>query len=111
MRTLFFLFATVLAGVSLPAFGGAASGCRIGAYRLVDGSVVDVAPSAGDTLRWRRLDGMTGALQKIQNETWKSTSAGRIVRMARPLHSRIAKQGRSASMESQANASRSTLPT
>jgi len=73
MRTLFLLLTPALVSLSLPAFGGAVSDCHIGAYRLTDGSFVDVAPSDGETLRWRRLDGMTGALQKVQDETWRST--------------------------------------
>jgi hypothetical protein len=73
VRRIFFLLATALASVSLPAFGGVDSDCHIGAYRLIDDSFVDIAPSEGNTLRWRRLDGMTGALQKVQDETWKST--------------------------------------
>jgi pimeloyl-ACP methyl ester carboxylesterase len=73
MRTLLFLLTTALVSLSLPAFGRAGSDCHIGAYRLTDDSFVDIAPSEGDTLRWRRLDGMTGALQKVQDETWTST--------------------------------------
>jgi len=73
MRTFFLLLTTILAAVLLPAFGSAVNDCHIGAYRLTDGSFVDIAPSTGETLRWRRLDGMTGALQKVQGETWKST--------------------------------------
>lgn len=48
--------------------------CHIGAYRLSDGAVVDVASSAGDTLRWRRFDGTTGALHRAGTGTWTSTS-------------------------------------
>jgi uncharacterized protein len=47
--------------------------CHIGSYRLVDGNLVDIAPSEGDTLRWRRFDGATGALHKTANGIWKST--------------------------------------
>jgi hypothetical protein len=47
--------------------------CRIGSYRLTDGSLVDIAPSEGDTLRWRRFDGATGALHKGSDGTWNST--------------------------------------
>jgi uncharacterized protein len=47
--------------------------CHIGSYRLADGNVVDVAPSEGDTLRWRRFDGTTGALHRTANGKWKST--------------------------------------
>src|SRR3977135_3876041 len=69
MRTLFFLLTTALVSVSLSAFGAAVSDCHIGSYRLTDGSFIDIAPSEGETLRWRRLDGMTGALQKVEDET------------------------------------------
>jgi len=47
--------------------------CHIGSYRLADGSLVDIAPSEGDTLRWRQFDGTTGALHKAGDGTWKST--------------------------------------
>ena len=48
--------------------------CHIGSYRLTDGTLVDIAPSDDDTLRWRQFDGTTGALHKIENGAWKSTS-------------------------------------
>ena len=35
--------------------------------------MVDIAPSTGTTLRWRRFDGTTGALAKGANGTWTST--------------------------------------
>jgi len=47
--------------------------CHIGSYRLADGNLVDIAPSDDDTLRWRQLDGVTGALHKSANGIWKST--------------------------------------
>jgi pimeloyl-ACP methyl ester carboxylesterase len=59
--------------LAIPGSGGAVGDCHIGAYRLTDGSFVDIAPAEGKTLRWRRLDGMTGVLQEVQHETWKST--------------------------------------
>jgi dienelactone hydrolase len=40
----------------------AAPDCRIGAYRLDDGRIVDVGPSSAG-LRWRMPDGTTGVLQ------------------------------------------------
>lgn len=52
----------------------AVSECHIGAYRLSDGGVVDIAPSHDDTLRWRRFDGTTGALHKTVTGVWSSTS-------------------------------------
>jgi uncharacterized protein len=48
--------------------------CHVGTYRLADGGVVDIAPSEGDTLRWRRFDGTTGVLHRAPNGTWKSTT-------------------------------------
>jgi len=48
--------------------------CHIGAYRLSDGSIVDINASAKDTLRWRRLDGTTGALHPHPDQPWVSTA-------------------------------------
>jgi pimeloyl-ACP methyl ester carboxylesterase len=65
-----------LATAFLPAFARAADtvgDCRIGAYRLTDGSVVDVGASDEDTLRWRRFDGTTGKLHKNADGSWNST--------------------------------------
>ena len=50
-----------------------ADGCQLGAYRLSDGEIVDIARSEGDTLRWRKFDGTTGALRKKQDGLWTST--------------------------------------
>ena len=47
--------------------------CHVGAYRLADGSVVDVGPSDGAHLRWRREDGTTGLLTSHADGTWTST--------------------------------------
>jgi hypothetical protein len=52
---------------------GAAPDCRVGSYRLKDGSLVDIAPSEGETLRWRLFDGSTGALHRQSNDEWRST--------------------------------------
>jgi pimeloyl-ACP methyl ester carboxylesterase len=50
------------------------SDCHIGAYRLTDSSVVDIAPGGEDhTLRWRKFDGTTGALHKTEGGRWTST--------------------------------------
>jgi uncharacterized protein len=40
----------------------APSDCHVGAYRLADGMVVDLAMSESTTLRWRKPDGTTGVL-------------------------------------------------
>jgi pimeloyl-ACP methyl ester carboxylesterase len=47
--------------------------CHVGAYRLADGSVVDVGPGDGAHLRWRREDGTTGQLTQRDDGTWTST--------------------------------------
>jgi uncharacterized protein len=47
--------------------------CHVGSYRLADGNLLDIAPSEGDTLRWRQFDGTTGALHKSADGSWKST--------------------------------------
>jgi uncharacterized protein len=64
--------ASLLVPLALRADPGSA-GCHVGAYRLTDGSVIDIAPSEHETLRWRRLDGTTGALHKKADGTWQST--------------------------------------
>jgi pimeloyl-ACP methyl ester carboxylesterase len=47
--------------------------CRIGAYRLQDGDVVEVGPSNDNALRWRKWDGETGALKRAHDDIWTST--------------------------------------
>ena len=47
--------------------------CHIGTYRLADGGFLDIAPSEGKTLRWRRVDGTTGALTDKGAGLWTST--------------------------------------
>jgi hypothetical protein len=47
--------------------------CHIGAYRLADGSLVDIGASDGSHLRWRREDGTTGLLTRHSDGTWTST--------------------------------------
>lgn len=47
--------------------------CHIGTYQMTDGGIVDVAPSDGNALRWRRFDGATGALTWQSNGSWAST--------------------------------------
>jgi uncharacterized protein len=66
------LLAMTLGGV-MEAHASEADDCRIGSYRLKDGSLVDIAPASSDTLRWRRLDGATGALRSAANEEWRSS--------------------------------------
>ena len=50
-----------------------AKDCHIGTYRLPDGGMVDIAPSDGTTLRWRRFDGTTGALTGKAGGLWTSS--------------------------------------
>lgn len=47
--------------------------CRIGIYRLSDGSDVDIAPSDEGRLRWRRKDGTSGSLSRNADGSWSST--------------------------------------
>ena len=56
-----------------PAIADSTINCHVGAYRLADGTAVDIAPSEGDTLRWRMFAGETGQLHKQINGTWIST--------------------------------------
>lgn len=68
------LFAIVIfAGGVAHAADASVGNCHVGAYRLVDGSVVDVGPSDGSHLRWRREDGTTGLLTSHADGTWSST--------------------------------------
>ena len=56
-----------------PAVATETSDCHIGSYRLADGSFVDIAPLDDGMLRWRRVDGSTGALRKAADGKWIST--------------------------------------
>jgi len=58
---------------SASAFADSTADCHVGAYRLASGPVVDIAPSEGDTLRWRLFTGETGQLHRQADGTWKST--------------------------------------
>jgi len=62
----------LLAATSI-ARAGDSLDCHIGSYRLADGRLLDIAPSDANVLRWRQLDGATGALRKSADGTWKST--------------------------------------
>jgi dienelactone hydrolase len=68
---------SALCGLSLlfasPAFAGPVKDCHIGSYRLRDGHTVDIAPSEGDTLRWRLFSGETGQLHSQKDGSWTST--------------------------------------
>jgi uncharacterized protein len=71
------LLAFVLCGISLsfavPAMADSAINCHVGAYRLANGTSVDIGPSDGDTLRWRVFTGETGQLQNQKDGSWTST--------------------------------------
>jgi alpha-beta hydrolase superfamily lysophospholipase len=56
-----------------PPVARAAEPCEVGVYRLSGGEVVDVTASGGDTLRWRKLDGTTGALKQTASGHWQSS--------------------------------------
>jgi hypothetical protein len=58
---------------ALPARATASDVCAVGAYRLSDGSYVGIARVAESKLRWRRLDGTTGALSREPDGNWTST--------------------------------------
>lgn len=60
-----------LAGCATAAM--AADDCHVGAYRLSDGRIIDIAPSEPSTLRWRMVDGETGALARQPDGSWRST--------------------------------------
>jgi uncharacterized protein len=47
--------------------------CHSGFYRLSDSRGIDIAPSNGAALRWRMLDGTSGALSQQADQTWRST--------------------------------------
>ena len=47
--------------------------CEVGSYLMADGTSLDIAPGEPGQLRWRRLDGRTGALTPQGNGGWAST--------------------------------------
>ena len=47
--------------------------CEAGSYLMADGTSLDIGPGAPGQLRWRRLDGRTGALTPQGNGRWSST--------------------------------------
>jgi pimeloyl-ACP methyl ester carboxylesterase len=58
---------------ALLASAPAATDCHVGAYRLADGTSLDIAPADDGVLRWRRIDGDTGLLRRGAGDAWKST--------------------------------------
>lgn len=73
MKSIFSVLAAVVFFVAQTARADAASDCHIGAYRLADGRAVDIAPTDGDTLRWRLFTGETGLLHRRPDGAWDST--------------------------------------
>ncbi|HVX05873.1 MAG TPA: alpha/beta hydrolase [Rhodanobacteraceae bacterium] len=73
MPWFFVLLIASFAGGTARAADASVGNCHVGAYRLADGSVVDVGPSDGAHLRWRRDDGTTGQLTSQPDGTWTST--------------------------------------
>ncbi|HVI59539.1 MAG TPA: alpha/beta fold hydrolase [Luteimonas sp.] len=66
------LLAALLA--SAPAFAGDDARCHVGAYRLDDGGIVAIgALDDPAQLRWRRIDGRVGKLQRGADGAWTST--------------------------------------
>jgi pimeloyl-ACP methyl ester carboxylesterase len=51
----------------------AAAPCEVGSYLMADGTSLDIGAGAPGKLRWRRLDGRTGALTPQGNDGWTST--------------------------------------
>jgi len=72
LRTLVRLLPLCLLGAA-PVHADRLRDCRIGAYALANGDVIDIAPTDGDALRWRRFDGATGALHEQADGRWTST--------------------------------------
>jgi len=67
------LIASAFAATDSAALASSALNCHIGTYRLARGGFVDIAPSDGKTLRWRRFDGTTGALHRTASGDWIGT--------------------------------------
>jgi pimeloyl-ACP methyl ester carboxylesterase len=65
--------ACVGAGLAGRVEAGTNDNCQIGDYRFSDGEIIDIAPSEGNTFRWRKFDGTTGVLHKKGNGSWTST--------------------------------------
>ena len=66
-------WAPSIAKADTPAVQRAPIPCEVGSYLLADGSSLDIGPDASGQLRWRRLDGRTGALTPQGNNRWTST--------------------------------------
>jgi len=77
MRAIKVIAAIALFGLSvlavIPVAADTTKDCHVGSYRLSDGRAVDIAPSDGDTLRWRMFTGETGQLHPQKDGRWAST--------------------------------------
>lgn len=67
--------------------------CHVGAYRLSDGRVLDVAPADGPNLRWRLENGETGRLDAAGGWSgvigWTEKPDPRVIRFGGCDHGRI----------------------
>jgi uncharacterized protein len=72
-RSAVFAYSTLLLSFSALAGADVNRDCHVGSYRLTDGRTIDVAPSDGNSLRWRTFTGETGHLHPQANGTWTST--------------------------------------
>lgn len=62
-----------LAGAKAPvASASSPIPCEVGSYAMADGTQLDIAPGSEGKLRWRRLDGRTGALTSQGRGRWTS---------------------------------------
>src|SRR5579875_2796210 len=89
------LVLTALVASARLAYGQSPPNCHIGSYRLRDGTLVDIAPSDPGVLRWRTLEGDTGALHRRSGREWISTYGwtprkdGKVVRFSACEHGTI----------------------
>jgi uncharacterized protein len=58
-----FRIIALLSALAVSAASHAVDDCRVGSYRLGDGSLIDIGHSAPPALRWRRPDGTSGSLK------------------------------------------------
>lgn len=69
----FGLILCLVIAAAAPVARAAQEPCQVGVYRLADGQVVDVTSAGDDLLRWRKLDGSTGALRQTAAGRWQSS--------------------------------------
>ena len=68
------LASAAFADARVPTSGQAAAlPCEVGSYLMADGTSLDIGPGDSGQLRWRLLDGRTGALTPQGNGHWTST--------------------------------------